>query len=197
MTVNINEELSRIDYNLLKDTLMDSVEISDYLSGVAGELDIGVTNKIKCPLPNHDDSTPSFFFDDGKKLFKCFGCGKGGTVVELHQHMTEKGKKDAIEDLCKIYGIELELIHTKIKKDTSKGRDYFKKLRDRSKDDESVLYAREEKAVKMVEDYAEKLSKEKQIKLYQLSDKLYLSVGLSNKEKLDIINNIEGIIKRK
>ena len=32
----------------------------------------------KCPLPGHDDSTPSFRVNASKNVFHCFGCGRGG-----------------------------------------------------------------------------------------------------------------------
>jgi hypothetical protein len=36
-----------------------------------------------CPLPDHDDKTPSFFvFGDGR--WRCFGCSRGGDVVDLY-----------------------------------------------------------------------------------------------------------------
>jgi hypothetical protein len=37
----------------------------------------------RCPLPDHDDKTPSFFvFSDGR--WRCFGCSRGGDVVDLY-----------------------------------------------------------------------------------------------------------------
>lgn len=37
----------------------------------------------KCPLPLHDDSTPSFSVDGVKQLGYCFGCNRGGDVIEI------------------------------------------------------------------------------------------------------------------
>lgn len=39
--------------------------------------------KAKCPLPGHDDRTPSFYLDLYKQTFHCFGCGEGGDVLDL------------------------------------------------------------------------------------------------------------------
>lgn len=36
-----------------------------------------------CPLPDHDDSTPSFFVNVNKGMWKCWGCDEGGDVFDL------------------------------------------------------------------------------------------------------------------
>lgn len=40
-----------------------------------------------CPLPGHDEDTPSFHFDDQAGLFYCFGCRQGGDLFELARHL--------------------------------------------------------------------------------------------------------------
>ena len=49
-----------------------------------------------CPLPDHDDKSPSFYvYADNDRGWTCFGCGRGGDVVHLyalaysHDHMGE------------------------------------------------------------------------------------------------------------
>jgi len=37
----------------------------------------------RCPIPPHEDSTPSFSINREKNVFKCFGCGVGGTVIDF------------------------------------------------------------------------------------------------------------------
>ena len=47
-------------------------------------------NPVRCPF--HDESTASFFWDDDKQVYHCFGCHAKGTVVELTRHMeSEQG----------------------------------------------------------------------------------------------------------
>lgn len=44
-----------------------------------------------CPLPYHDDSTPSFHIDTVKNVGYCFGCQRGGDVIELTRWLLNGG----------------------------------------------------------------------------------------------------------
>jgi hypothetical protein len=52
---------------------------------VAFEILLGETvphsGMVRCPLPGHEDRTPSCRV--GHALFHCFGCGRGGSIVDL------------------------------------------------------------------------------------------------------------------
>lgn len=59
-----------------------------------------------CPF--HDERTPSFSVSPSKGIFKCFGCGKSGSVVNFlmeHEHFSYR---EAIRYLAEFYKIELE-----------------------------------------------------------------------------------------
>lgn len=65
-----------------------------------------------CPL--HDDHDPSMgVIHSAKKgeIFHCFGCGRWGNVVELHQGVSKrlKGKylsyNESLRDLCRLFNI--------------------------------------------------------------------------------------------
>lgn len=66
-----------------------------------------------CPF--HADTDPSFHYWKEKNMFRCFGCGVAGNVVNLHMlwEKTENNrfidKDTAIKELAKMYNIELEL----------------------------------------------------------------------------------------
>ena len=37
----------------------------------------------RCPLPGHSERTPSFCVNSYGQFFKCFGCGRGGNVINF------------------------------------------------------------------------------------------------------------------
>ncbi len=68
----------------------------------AGERWVGL-----CPLPDHDEKTPSFtvFPDDH---WWCFGCNRGGDVLDLHQLAHGYAEKwEALISLAQERGVEL------------------------------------------------------------------------------------------
>ena len=48
-----------------------------------------------CPLPDHQDKTPSFTVNPGKNLWHCFGCVRGGDSVELARLAWGYSQRDA------------------------------------------------------------------------------------------------------
>lgn len=51
---------------------------------VAASLGLKVKiGNMQCPLPDHNDQTPSFSYRPQLNTWKCFGCGKGGTVLDF------------------------------------------------------------------------------------------------------------------
>ena len=63
---------------------------------------------IICPF--HAETKPSFFYHSEKNRFKCFGCGIGGDVIDLHIHWSyENGRlisfKQAVSELY--YEVEI------------------------------------------------------------------------------------------
>jgi hypothetical protein len=49
----------------------------------------------KCPLPNHEDKTPSFVVYPLSESFFCFGCLEGGDVVDLARLVWGYDERDA------------------------------------------------------------------------------------------------------
>lgn len=47
-----------------------------------------------CPL--HDEDTPSFYYREELKSYKCFGCGASGDVITLHQAFTMKETGESV-----------------------------------------------------------------------------------------------------
>ena len=54
-----------------------------------------------CPIPGHDDSTPSFcvFVHKDIEFFKCWGCGSKGTVIQLYKELEQTTPIGAIKAL--------------------------------------------------------------------------------------------------
>ena len=58
-----------------------------------------------CPF--HDEKTPSFSVSPSKGLYKCFGCGKAGTVYNFVMEMEGLNFPEAIKRVAEIAGVPL------------------------------------------------------------------------------------------
>ncbi len=59
------------------------VDLADLLCGPGKLRRIGAEWVGRCPLPDHEDRTPSFAVNPQKNVWFCHGCIRGGDVVEL------------------------------------------------------------------------------------------------------------------
>jgi hypothetical protein len=88
--------------------ILDRYPIIKYLEdkGVRSVSSAGNKTRFHCPLPGHDDSTPSFFvFENGHQAYKCFGCLAAGDVINLRCEMERISLKNAIRYFLKESGI--------------------------------------------------------------------------------------------
>lgn len=67
----------------------------------------GTIYKACCPLPGHDEKTPSFTVTPGKNIFKCFGCGKGGDAIAFVMEHESIHFMDAVKDIANRNNISL------------------------------------------------------------------------------------------
>jgi len=58
-----------------------------------------------CPF--HHEKTPSFTVDPDRKYYYCFGCHKGGSIVDFVMEMDKLSFPEAIEILAKRFGVSL------------------------------------------------------------------------------------------
>ncbi|MDR0555007.1 MAG: DNA primase [Treponema sp.] len=58
-----------------------------------------------CPF--HNEKTPSFKVDPSRKLYYCFGCHKGGSIIDFVMEMDKLSFPEAVEDLAKKSGVEI------------------------------------------------------------------------------------------
>lgn len=53
----------------------------------------------RCPMPDHEDRTPSFFVNPDKQSYRCFGCGAHGDVIDLVMKVEGLTFKEALQHL--------------------------------------------------------------------------------------------------
>lgn len=60
--------------------LLKSISAVEYVEALTGE-PLDGAGKMCCPLPDHEERTPSFTTRETR--WRCFGCGKHGTIYDL------------------------------------------------------------------------------------------------------------------
>ena len=58
-----------------------------------------------CPF--HSEKTPSFSVSPEKQIYHCFGCGKGGSVINFIMEIENLGYRDAVAFLARRAGMAL------------------------------------------------------------------------------------------
>jgi DNA primase len=71
------------------------VNLADRLCGPGGLRRVGKEWAGRCPLPEHEDRSPSFAVNPDKNVFFCHGCLRGGDVVELARLAWGYDQRDA------------------------------------------------------------------------------------------------------
>lgn len=84
-------------YNMTIQELKDSLNIVDVIGQYIDLKRHGINYIGHCPF--HEENTPSFYVSQTKRIFKCFGCGVGGDVVEFVCRYENIGVKNALEKL--------------------------------------------------------------------------------------------------
>lgn len=91
------------------------------LEGKFADSTLTESRKAICPLPDHNDTDPSFGitnhrFFKGVKIYHCFGCGGTGTIVRLHQRIQYKyynrniTEQESALELAKIFDVDLSKV---------------------------------------------------------------------------------------
>lgn len=65
------------------------------------ESSTGWAFKSYCPLPDHDDSSPSFGYNPLENCWNCFGCKRGGGPAQFVHFMERISLEDAANKLLK------------------------------------------------------------------------------------------------
>src|SRR6056297_4295256 len=94
-----------IDHNTIQ-KIIDTADIVDVVQDFVNLKKRGVNYLGLCPF--HNEKTPSFTVSPSKGIFKCFGCGKGGNVINFimeHEHLSYP---EALRYLANKYNIEIK-----------------------------------------------------------------------------------------
>jgi hypothetical protein len=81
-----------------KEKIISSASIVNIISGYVNLTKKGDSYKGLCPF--HDEKTPSFSVSEKKRIFKCFGCGKTGSVVDFIMEREQKSFPEALQFLA-------------------------------------------------------------------------------------------------
>jgi len=79
----------------------------------------GWSHKRSCPFPDHEDRSPSFYYNPDLDLFNCFGCGRSGKSVHFLSFLKRKSFIEIAEMLIEHDGysdfsqISIETVNSK------------------------------------------------------------------------------------
>ena len=88
------------------DRILDTARIEEVVSDFVSLKRRGA-NYIAC-CPFHHEKTPSFSVSPSKGIYKCFGCGKAGSVVSFVMEHEQMSYAEALKYLGRKYGIEVK-----------------------------------------------------------------------------------------
>jgi len=101
------------------DHIFETADIVEVISEFVSLKKRGVNWIGLCPF--HNEKTPSFTVSQAKGIFKCFGCGKGGNVVNFIMEHESLSYPESLKWLAQKYNIEInekeETPEEKLKKD--------------------------------------------------------------------------------
>ena len=86
--------------------IFDTADIYDVISDFVNLKKRGV-NYVGC-CPFHDEKTASFTVSPSKGIYKCFGCGKGGNVINFIMEHEQMTYVEALRYLGMRYNIPIE-----------------------------------------------------------------------------------------
>ncbi|GAB2025494.1 DNA primase [Lactovum odontotermitis] len=86
--------------------IRNSVNIADFIGQFVALKKTGQNFQGLCPF--HSEKTPSFNVNPAKKIFKCFGCGKGGSVFDFVMEYRQVGFVQAVKEVAEYAGINVQ-----------------------------------------------------------------------------------------
>ncbi len=84
--------------------LLSRADIVDVISNYLSLKQTGRNYMALCPF--HPEKTPSFVVSPEKQIFKCFGCGVGGSAITFIQKYENLSFYESVKRLCELSGNE-------------------------------------------------------------------------------------------
>lgn len=188
--MRVNRERFQKACNILR----DSITITEYLEK-EGHVKYGLeyeTGMIRCPFPDHDDRTPSFSYNEDKKVFHCFGCDRGGDIVNLHYHFKEAEddrytRTKAVRELSNTFQVVIPDLYIR---DFKQGRvNEYKRSR------VDMMNLSEEFYKEKIKGYEKNIrgisDDDKRVRIYRLIDDMYLG----KRDVKEVFNRIRKEIR--
>lgn len=85
--------------------IRESSSIVEIISGYVSLKKVGINYKGLCPF--HHEKTPSFFVNESRKFFHCFGCGVSGDVFTFLMKHEKLSFQETVRYLAKRVGVNL------------------------------------------------------------------------------------------
>jgi DNA primase len=93
------------------DQVNEIKEKNDIVDVVSSYIDLkkaGINYKASCPF--HKEKDPSFMVNPERQIYKCFGCGEGGDVIDFIENIEGVEFPDALKILADRAGVKLKQI---------------------------------------------------------------------------------------
>ena len=87
------------------------IDIVDFISSYLTLKKAGTSYKALCPF--HQEKEPSFYVSPEKQIFKCFGCGKSGSIFDFLMEMEGLEFPEALKILAERAGVQLRQFKSK------------------------------------------------------------------------------------
>ncbi|RIY35290.1 DNA primase [Psittacicella gerlachiana] len=104
--MDINNQQGFIKPSFIEE-LQDRAVLSDII-GRYVKLENAGARKYKGCCPFHHEKTPSFYIDDERSVYHCFGCGAKGNVLSFLRDYNGLNFKDAVVELANLVGLPVE-----------------------------------------------------------------------------------------
>lgn len=103
-----------MDYQKLLEEIKNRIDIVEFISEYIDLKKTGQNYRALCPF--HSEKTPSFFVNPSKQIFHCFGCGKGGDIVNFLMEYEKITFQEALSMLATKAGLKFEPSRNRVSK---------------------------------------------------------------------------------